>query len=167
MSHLSLIKHVKSAGFIVPSKEIKVAVFHQKNTKTIIKEALRTKKSWGIATDEKQLMAMTNMNVCYSIKTPQSTSDNPSSLDHIKASGVPISTRCIWKSECRKKMTTRRWRWIVGISQETEKFKSDDWINWASEWIYWKSSKSGELTNLQWHIVGPWSRATREENQGF
>ena len=33
VSHCSLIKHVKIAGLIVPSKEIKVAVFHQTNTK--------------------------------------------------------------------------------------------------------------------------------------
>ena len=40
---LSLIKHVKSAGLIVPKKEIKVVVFLQTSIKTIIKEALRKK----------------------------------------------------------------------------------------------------------------------------
>ena len=42
--HHSLIEHVKSSGFIVKSKEIKVAVFNHTNTKLIIKEALRTKR---------------------------------------------------------------------------------------------------------------------------
>ena len=40
VSNHSLIEHVKRAGFIVQSKEIKVAVFNQTNTKAIIKEAL-------------------------------------------------------------------------------------------------------------------------------
>ena len=42
--HDSLIEHVKSAGLIVQIKKIKVAVFNQTNTKSIIKEALRTKQ---------------------------------------------------------------------------------------------------------------------------
>ena len=46
---------------------------------------------------------MTKMAVRYSSKTTQSTSDQQSNLDQIKASGVPISTRYIWKSESRKK----------------------------------------------------------------
>ena len=37
MSHHSFIEHVKSADFIVQTKEIKVSVFNQTNTKSIIK----------------------------------------------------------------------------------------------------------------------------------
>ena len=37
VSHHSIIEHIKSAGLIVQSKEIKVAVFNQNNTKSIIK----------------------------------------------------------------------------------------------------------------------------------
>ena len=103
VSHCSLIKHVKIAGLIVPSKEIKVAVFHQTNTKTIIKETLITKKSQLRAADEKRLIAMTNINVCYSSKKPQSTSDHTSTLDQIKYSGVSISNGYRWKSKSRKK----------------------------------------------------------------
>ena len=99
VSHCSLIKHVKIAGLIVPSKEIKVAVFHQTNTKTIIKETLRTKKSQVRAAYEKRLIAMTNITVCYSSNTLQSISDNPYTLDKIKPSGVPISTKYICKSK--------------------------------------------------------------------
>ena len=101
--HHNLIEHVESAGLIVQSKEIKVAVFNQTNTKAIIKEALRTKNIQGRVTDEKLVMSMTNMNVCSASKKQQSTSDYPSDLDQIKAIGVPISTRYRWRSESRKK----------------------------------------------------------------
>ena len=80
-----------------------MAVFNQTNTKAIIKEALRTKKSQGRAIDEKQYMAMTNMTVCYTIKEQQSTIDYIYYLDQIKDTGVPISTGYIWKYESIKK----------------------------------------------------------------
>ena len=88
MSRPSLIVHVKSSVLIVPSKDINFSVFHQTNTKTIIKEALREKKSQGRATDEKLVVAITNMTVFYSSETPQSTSDQPYALDQIKCGGV-------------------------------------------------------------------------------
>ena len=68
----------------------------------------------------------------------QSTSDQPSALDQIKSSGVPIYTGYIWKSESRKKMTTIRWRLIVGISQETEKHSKvmSELIENMNEWVF-------------------------------
>ena len=42
--HHSLIKNIKSAGLIFPSKEINFVVFHQINTKTIIKEDMEQKR---------------------------------------------------------------------------------------------------------------------------
>ena len=48
-------------------------------------------------------MPITNMTFLNSSKKQQSTSDNPSDLDHIKAIGVPISTGYRWKSESIKK----------------------------------------------------------------
>ena len=103
MSHRILIKHVKRVGLIVPIKEIKFVLFHHTNTKTIINEALITKKIKLRATDEKWSMAITNMTACYSSKTPKSTSDKPYDLDQIKASGVSISTGYRWKSKSEKK----------------------------------------------------------------
>ena len=41
VSHHSLVEHVKSAGLIVQSKEIKVAVFNQTKTKAIINYFIR------------------------------------------------------------------------------------------------------------------------------
>ena len=61
MLHHSLIEHVKSSVLIFQIKEIKLAVFNHTNTKSIIKEYIRTKKSQGIVTDEKRSMAMTNI----------------------------------------------------------------------------------------------------------
>ena len=49
MPFSSLIEHVKNAGLIVPSKEIKIVVFRQTNRKIIIKEVMRTKTSQVIA----------------------------------------------------------------------------------------------------------------------
>ena len=43
VSHNSLIEHGKSAGFIVQSKERRVSVFNQTNTKEIMKGNIRTK----------------------------------------------------------------------------------------------------------------------------
>ena len=62
-SHNSLIEHVNSAGLIVQSKEIKVAIFNHTNKKATIKEAIRTKKGQGRVVDI-FFIAMTNMNVC-------------------------------------------------------------------------------------------------------
>ena len=84
LPHHGIIEHVKISGLIVKIKEIKVAVFNQTNTKAIIKEALRTKKSQVRVKDEKQSMAMTNMTVSYASNKQQSTSDYPSDLDQIK-----------------------------------------------------------------------------------
>ena len=103
-SHHSFIKHVKNSGLIAQIKEIKVAVFNQTNTKEIIKEVLRIKKSQGRVVDEKKSTAMTNMTVCYYSKKQQSTSDYPSDLDQIKATGVTIYTGYRWKSESIKKL---------------------------------------------------------------
>ena len=102
MSHHSIVEQINSADLIVQSKEIKVADFNQTNTKAIIKEALRTKKSQVRVKDEKQSMAMNNMNVCYYRKKRQSTSYYTSDLDQIKAMGVPISNGYRWKSESIK-----------------------------------------------------------------
>ena len=71
MSHYSLVDNVESAGLIVPSREIKVAVFNQTNKKTLIKGDLITKNSQQRATDDKLEMAMTNPTMFYIIKTPQ------------------------------------------------------------------------------------------------
>ena len=68
MLHHSLIEHVKSAGFIVQSKEIKLSISNQTNTKAIMNDALRTKKSQGRLTDKKHYIAMTNMNAYASSK---------------------------------------------------------------------------------------------------
>ena len=57
------------------------------------------KKNQGRATDDKLPMAMTNMTVCYSCKTTQSTSDKPSVLNQIKARGVSIYNGYKWKYE--------------------------------------------------------------------
>ena len=57
----------------------------------------KNKRIQGIAQDEKWAMAMTNMTVCSSSKIPQPTSDHPSVLYQIRASGVPISTVYICK----------------------------------------------------------------------
>ena len=92
MSHHSLIEHVKSAFFIVQSKEIKLAISNHTNKKSIIKKALRTKNSQGRVTDKKQYIAMTNMTAYTFSKKQQSTSDYPSNLDQIEAIGVPIIT---------------------------------------------------------------------------
>ena len=83
MSHHSLIEQVNNEGLIVPSKEIRVAVFHQKNTKTITKEAMIKKRVKEKSTDEKRAMTMTKINVSYNSKTTKSTSDQPSTLDQI------------------------------------------------------------------------------------
>ena len=99
MSHHSLIEYFKRAGLIVQSREIKVVLFNQTNTKSIINEALRTKHGQVIVTDDKRSISMNNMTVCYASKKHQSTSDYPSDLDQIKAIGVPIYTGYIWKSE--------------------------------------------------------------------
>ena len=87
---------------VVQSKEIKVAVFNQTNTKAIIKEALRTKNIQRRVADEKQFMAVINMSVCSSSKKQQSTSDYPYDLYQIKAIGFTISTGYIWKYESIK-----------------------------------------------------------------
>ena len=71
MSYYSLIDSVESAGSIVPSREIKVAVFNQTNKKKLIKEDLITKNSQQRATDDKLEMAMTNLTMFYISKTPQ------------------------------------------------------------------------------------------------
>ena len=67
---------------------------------------MRTKKSQVRATDEEQVMAMINMSMCYISKTQQKTIDQTYSLDHIKSSGVPISTGYKWKPKFTKK---RKW----------------------------------------------------------
>ena len=96
MSHHSLIEHVKSACFIVQSKEIKLAISNHTNKKSIIKKALRTKNSQGRVTDKKQYISMTNMNVCDSSKKQKPTSDHPSNSDQIEAIGLPIFTLQEW-----------------------------------------------------------------------
>ena len=63
---------------------------------------MRTKNSQGRAKYEKRATPMTKMTVCYSGKTLQSTSDNPYTLYHIKASGFPVSNGYRQKSECKK-----------------------------------------------------------------
>ena len=63
MSHHSFIEHVKSADFIVQIKEIKVSVFNQTNTKSIIKYALGKKHSQRTVTDEKRSMTITNITI--------------------------------------------------------------------------------------------------------
>ena len=57
-------------------------------------------------------MAMTNTIVSFSNKKQQSTSEYPSDLHQIKAIGVPISIRYIWKYESIKNTKT------AGISKE-------------------------------------------------
>ena len=75
MSRCIIIEHVNITCLFVPSKEIKVAVFHQTNTKILIKETLRTKNNLGRAIDDKRAMEKTNMTVFSISKTPQATSD--------------------------------------------------------------------------------------------
>ena len=54
----------------------------------------------------------------------------------------------------KKDANIRGYQLIIS-NQKTEKNQSYAQINWASEWEYWKSSTSDELTNFRWHIVGP------------
>ena len=68
MLHHSLIENFNSAGLIVQSKETKVQVFNQTNTKAIIKEALRTKNIKVRVTYEKVSMSVTNMTMCSTSK---------------------------------------------------------------------------------------------------
>ena len=77
MSHHSLIEYFKRAGLIVQSREIKVVLFNQTNTKSIINEALRTKHGQVIVTDDKRSISMNNMTVCFVSNKPQAISDYP------------------------------------------------------------------------------------------
>ena len=140
VSHHNCIEYVKSAGLIVQSKEIKVAVFNHTNTKATIKEALKTKNSQGRVTDEKRSMAMTNMTVCSDIKKQQLTSDYPSKSDQIKAMGVPISTGYRWKYESIKKeqnqlLEDKYELWVSAKKKKNNSKVTPELIDHLHEWI--------------------------------
>jgi hypothetical protein len=91
VSHPQLRSMMKSAGLIVPSDAMKVAICNENQRKKMIERASKTNKSQGRATDDKRSFLLANL--AASADLPEQTiCSRPSKIARIKSMGVPRST---------------------------------------------------------------------------